>query len=163
MIAIIGMLLGCSVPTPEPAEGILSTEMCGVVQVDWVGEPTPPPSSPRYGTTHLKMTWPDGSERTWRPSGTLHFSDWDFEACAPSGAWIVLPRDRFCPLDVVAVPELVAWLDGQAKPTAILHDGYNGVAALVCGDIRWIGPDTLRWEAGGETPIVQQRDLSAVP
>jgi hypothetical protein len=154
-------------PTPaitSPASNApvsLHTERCGPVTIEWMGERPGPGLPARYGTEHLRLSRPGVAPRAWRPAGTLHFSDWEFEACSPSGRWIALPRDRFCPIDVLAVASLWAWLDGDAAPTAVLEDGYDGMAALVCSSIRWTGPDTVSWEAGGETSIVQERDLGA--
>jgi hypothetical protein len=137
--------------------GAATAHFVGAVPTGESGEPQPPLE---FGVESLYFTFPgDARHHTFKPEGTLYFSDWTFNVFSPDGSYTILVQDRFGPITVVATAELRRFLDGEAVSVERLSAPSGGTAARVIDHIRWLGPRELEFRATccGTSEVVTKR------
>jgi hypothetical protein len=121
-------------------------QLNGVV-AEFMGERVPAGISERYGVVGLRFVFEDGRKVSFKPSGTLYFSDWRFDIASPDSRHILLLQDRYGPYHVVRVDRLSAYL-ADGKPDAEFGYANPEGSAWVHQSGRWTAADRVVYRAG---------------
>ncbi len=128
-----------SVSRPSDDTRTLKTVVSGSVSAHFRG--TREQLAPlEYGVEELWFRFHgDAGTYPFKPTGTLHFSDWFFGLFSQDGSFVLLPQDRFGPYHVVRIQHLKEYLLGRREADDVVG-GQTGVnaTAQVHSDANWL-------------------------
>ena len=99
-----------------------------------------------YGVQRLSFTFEgDDREYTFKPSGELYHSDWQFDIFSPDGAYVHLLQDHYGPYHVVTTAHLKEYLSGERGPDYVTHNLQKEAPAYVHSDGTWASNSTFQY------------------
>jgi hypothetical protein len=134
-------------PTVRPRVEVLHEVRLSGVVAEFMGERVPAGVSEQFGVVGLRFVFEEGRKMSFKPLGTLYFSDWRFDIASPDGEHILLLQDRYGPYHVVRVDRLIEYLGGGEPDFEFGYKNPEGSAWVHEGG-RWTGPRRVAYRAG---------------
>lgn len=144
-------LVGCSVARPpvHPVEEndslALKAIRCGDLTALWRGKPSDGSAPISFFVEALSFRFADGSERAWKPVGTVAPAHVSFEIFSPDCAYVALAQDSYGPYHLVPVAGLADYLEGKRAPL-ILKPPPSATAPILT-EQRWLSATRFQFFA----------------
>lgn len=143
------LLLSCTAeraaavhPTEISDPAALKAVSCGDVRALWKGRAVDGPGPIAFFVESLSFRFADGTERAFKPTGTVEPMHLSFEIFSPDCKSVALAQDSAGPYHLVPVAALADYLDGKRAPTVIAPPASS--TAPILTEQRWL--DANRFE-----------------